>query len=230
MLKRILTNDYEQGLRTNSVIIQQGIAFCRAAVANNRFPLGLYQRDYDYFYLFCKEVYADSPYSEKNDQMFDLFGSSSFYKYAEQLTAHLKLDALEQYDTVLFGQPLSNFDNVMKRSDEEEILRDIIGDRKVLVLPHPNEILGADNKYQVLPNATVLIANVPSDLITALLKPRKTITFSSTIGITYALSNPKTTNHFFPIYGSQATMLFRYQQYIPNIIIDESHVIAEFRY
>jgi hypothetical protein len=37
-----------------------------------------YQRDYDHFYLFCKEVYANSPYSEKNDQMFDLFGSSSF--------------------------------------------------------------------------------------------------------------------------------------------------------
>jgi hypothetical protein len=185
-----------------------------------------YQRDYDVFYLFCKDVYAGSPYSGNIEQMYDLFGSKTFYRYAKKLTSHLDIIALAQHEIVLLGQPLSNFDNVIQRADEEKLLMDIVGDHKVLVLPHPNEILKDDNKYNVLPNATVLIEKVPSDLILALIKPRKTVTFSSTIGVTYALSNPNAESYFFPIFRSQAAMLSRYKEHVPNMVIDESHVLG----
>ncbi len=169
-----------------------------------------YQHDYDAFHLFCKAVYGDSPFAPKLEQMFDLFSSSAFRCYAEQLTSHVDIDSLRQHDLVLLGQPLSNFDDRMERSEEEAILRSIVGERKVLILPHPNEILGADNKYGILPNATVLEAKVPSDLILSLTRPKETITYSSTIGITYAISNPNATSRFYPIDGTHASMLHRF--------------------
>ena len=91
------------------------------------------------------------------------------------------------FDTWFFGQPLSNFDGLVSEEKEISMLRQILADQKVLVLPHPNEILGKKNKYSSLVNVEVLKSKVPNDLLLGKIKPTKTITYGSTISLTYAL-------------------------------------------
>lgn len=146
-----------------------------------------------------------------------LFQTRAAAKYADVLLQGIDLSALEEYDTVFFGQPLSNHERFMSPEQEEEILRQILGDRKVLVMPHPNERLDVRNKYDVLPNAYVVPLGMPNFLICQRLELRHTITYSSTIGIDYALSRPDSENLFYPVMTSALNVLKRYVRHVPNI-------------
>lgn len=184
-----------------------------------------HQHDYDVFFMLNPDVYAHSPHRPKLAPMFDLYGSPSFRRYAAILTRDLDLSEAEGHDTVFLGQPLSNFDGFMGREEEEELLRRIVGDRRVLVLPHPNERLGDGlGKYAVLPNAQVLSAGVPSELLLLGLRPATTITYSSNAAINYAIMNRDSTNHFYPIFRSRYDMLVRHRASLPNIVVSDEHV------
>ena len=100
-----------------------------------------YQHDYDVFYVFDKDVHRDSPWHAKLENMFNLYGSLSFRKYAGMATSDIDLHEISGYDTVFFGQPLSNPAGLLRRDEEEAMLHAIIGERRILILPHPNEIL-----------------------------------------------------------------------------------------
>jgi len=108
-----------------------------------------------------------------------------------------------------------------------DMLRQILGDRKVVVMPHPNERLDVHNKYAVLPNARILPAGLPNDLICQRLKPRRTITYSSTIGIDYALSQPNTENLFFPVLARSLHALERYARHVSNIEVSDRYVTID---
>ena len=86
-----------------------------------------FQHNYEKFHLFNKEIYKHSPWYPKLETMFNLYGSPAFSKYAALLTDDLCLDDISGYDTVFFGQPLSNFDDIMSREEEEGMLTRIDG-------------------------------------------------------------------------------------------------------
>jgi hypothetical protein len=155
--------------------------------------------------------------------MFDLYGSASFRKYVGMLTSDMDLKEIAGFDAVFFGQPLSS-EGVVTRAEEEAMLREIIGERRVLILPHPNESLQAENKYSVVRNGRVFHAKVPNDLLLLALRPRVTMTFASTIGISYAMMNPESTNSFFPTHRSLYDMLCRYQRTLKNIVVSNQFV------
>ena len=181
-----------------------------------------YQHDYDRFFMHVPELYSDSPHAPKFRKMPQLFQTPAAAKYAEILLHGIDLSALEGYDTVFFGQPLSNHERFMSPAQEEEILRQIVGDRKVLVMPHPNERLEPRNKYDVLPNAYVVPAGMPNFLICQRLELRHTITYSSTIGIDYALSRPNSENLFYPVMTNALNVLKQYARHVPNIKVKDS--------
>lgn len=181
-----------------------------------------HQHDYDVFYMLNPDVYANSPHRPKLAAMFDLYGSDSFHRYAAILTKDIDLSEVEGYDTVLLGQPLGQMegqDNV--RAQEERMLLEIIGDRRVLVLPHPIErTQGGLDKYRVLPGAKVLSTGVPSELLLLGLRPSVTITYASNAAINYAIMNHNSTNYFYPVYRSRYDILLKHQQSLPNMIVN----------
>lgn len=179
-----------------------------------------YQHDYDAFHVHVPQIYASTPYAPKLKPISPLYRSQAFSRYAAQLTAGVSVDGLTDYDTVLFGQPLSNFDNIISREKEEGMLREMLGEQRVLVLPHPNEILGPDNKYNCLKNGRVFRSGVPSELLLLKLRPARTYTYFSTAGVNYAVSNPASQNYFFPIDAARLKMLQRYAPHLPNMHID----------
>ncbi|HEV2854319.1 MAG TPA: hypothetical protein VHC97_16115 [Thermoanaerobaculia bacterium] len=182
------------------------------------------QHEYDVFYVVHKELYRHSPWYDRLETMFPLYASPSFAKHAALLTRDLDLSGLAGYGTVFFGQPLSNFDGLLAREDEEGLLRSILGDREVLILPHPNEVLEKDNKYGAVPNGRLFRAGIPNDLLLLALRPKVTMTYSSTIGVNYAVMNPESTNHFFPLDRSRYELLCRYRQFIPNLVVSDALV------
>ena len=187
-----------------------------------------FQHDYDRFYVLDPSLYDESPHREKIAKMFNLFGSPSFRRYAALLTAHLDLSGLEGYDEVFLGQPLSNFASFLEPREEEEMLREIIADRKVLVLPHPNERLDAGrDKYRVLPNAQVFRGGVPSELVLLKLLPRRASTYYSTAGVNYAMMNPESRNSFYPIHRSMYEMLCRFRQSLPNMSVTDRYLVGD---
>ncbi len=186
-----------------------------------------YQHDYDRFFLHVPQLYLDSPQAPKFRKMPRLFQMPSAEKYADIMLRDIDLSGLAGYDTVFFGQPLSNFDGLITPEAEEDMLRQILGDRKVVVMPHPNERLDVHNKYAVLPNARILPAGLPNDLICQRLKPRRTITYSSTIGIDYALSQPNTENLFFPVLARSLHALERYARHVSNIEVSDRYVTID---
>jgi len=183
-----------------------------------------YQHDYDVLYVHVKGIYADSPHVGKLKPITDLYRSRSFAHYAKVLTAQLPIDELAGYDAVFFGQPLSNFDDIMSREEEERMLQEILGERKTLILPHPNEILGRDNKYTRFKNTHVFRSGIPNELLLLRLRPKVTMTYFSTIGINYAVSNVDSMNYFYPIDVPRLRMLQRYASHLPNITVDERFV------
>lgn len=188
-----------------------------------------HQHDYDVFWMLNPDIYRDSPHRPKLGRMFDLYGSPSFREFAEVLTRGVDLAGIEGHDTVLLGQPLSNFDGALSREEEERILRRIVGDRRVLVLPHPNERTGEGlRKYDVLPNAQVLAAGVPSELLLLRLRPATTITYSSNAAINYAIMNPASTNYFYPIFRDRHEMLLKHRLSLPNIVVSGECVMRDY--
>ncbi len=183
-----------------------------------------YQHDYDVLHVHIKGIYEDSPHIGKLKPITDLYRSESFAHYARLLTAHLPMDELVDYDTIFFGQPLSNFDDIMSRDDEERMLHDILGERKTLILPHPNEILGEDNKYTRFKHARVFRSGIPNELLLLRLRPKVTMTYFSTIGINYAVANAESMNYFYPIDAPRLQMLQRYARHLPNITVDQRFV------
>jgi hypothetical protein len=187
-----------------------------------------YQHDYDAFYVVNREMYRESPWYPKIQTMLNLYDTPTFALYAKLLTEHVDLSAVSDYDTVFFGQPLSNFDGTVDRTSEEAMLQKIVGDRRVLVLPHPNEQLDGGNKYDVLPNARIFRNNgAPNDLLLMRLRPKYTITYSSTIGLNYATMNTQSTNYFYPLHRSRVDLLQRYKRFIPNIEVNTDLVIGD---
>lgn len=196
-----------------------------ARLGSRLFPRAFeYQHDYDTFYVLIKEIYADTPYAEKLRPISGLYRSQSFAHYGKILTSHLPLDELAGYDTVFFGQPLSNFDNVISRAEEERMLRKILGDRKTLILPHPNERLDGDNKYTQFKNARVFRSGVPNELLLLRLRPSVTMTYFSTIGVNYAVTNVDSVNYFYPIDKARLQMLQKYARHVGNMRVDERFV------
>lgn len=177
-----------------------------------------YQHDYDVFYVVDKEAHRDSPWYPKLQTMFDIYGSPSFRKYVGMLTSGLDLKEIAEYDTVFFGQPLSA-EGLLTQLEEEAMLRAIIGERRVLILPHPNETAEGETKYAVVPNGRVFRATVPNDLLLLALRPKVTMTYASTIGINYAMMNPESTNYFFPIHRPLYEMLCRYERTLKNVVV-----------
>lgn len=180
-----------------------------------------YQHDYDVFYVFDKEAYRDSPWYPKLETMFDIYGSPSFRKYVDMLTSHLDLKEVLDYDTVFFGQPLSAEGHVTQQ-EEEAMLRAIIGERRVLILPHPIETEAT--KYGVVPNGRVFHTKIPNDLLLLALTPKVTMTYASTIGVSYAMMNPESTNYFFPIHRPLHDLLCRYQRTLKNVVVSDEFV------
>lgn len=178
-----------------------------------------YQHDYDRFFVHVPELFADAPQFERFRKMPRLFQLPCARKYIDLLVDETQLDGLDAFDTVFMGQPLSNFDGVISPQAEEGILRRIVGDRPVLVLPHPNERLDRHDKYAVLTNARVLPPGLPNDLICHRLRPATTITYASTMGIEYALSNPDSENYFYPVLPPTLTLLRRYEKHVPNMVV-----------
>jgi len=179
-----------------------------------------YQHDYEAFHVMAPEIYAATPYAGKLKPIAPLYRSASFARYAAMLTANVPVGDLADYDTVMFGQPLSNFDNIISRETEEGMLREMLGEQRVLILPHPNEILGPDNKYGCLKHARVFRSGVPNELLLMKLRPKTTYTYFSTVGINYAVSNPDSQNHFFPIDETRLKMVQRYAAHLPNVRVD----------
>ena len=187
-----------------------------------------YQHDYDRFHMLNPDIYADSPHRPKLVQMFDLYGSDSFRRHAGLMTRDLALDDLTGYDTVFLGQPLSDFDDFVEPEEEEQMLREILGDRRVLVLPHPNERLeDGRGKYRVLPNARVCRPGIPSELLLLAIRPERTITYSSTAGVNYAMMNRASENSFYPIFRARLDMLLRYRQSLPNLTVSARYATQE---
>lgn len=185
-----------------------------------------YQHDYDVFYVHVPTMCQDIPYATKLKPIAGLYQSESFSRYASLFTAHLPLDELRTYERVFFGQALSNFHSFFSRAEEEEMLQKIIGEERTLILPHPNERLGVDNKYSNLKNARLLRSGIPNELLLMRLRPKVTATYHSTIGINYAIMAPDSVNHFYPINNPQLAQLKQYARHLDNIRIDSRFVRA----
>lgn len=179
------------------------------------------QHDYDIFYLLDPDIYSETPYRAKLAQMFDLYGSDAFRHYSALMTSDIDLSQVEGYDTVLLGQPIQHLvspDEV--RTQEARILINIVGNRRVLILPHPAEMSdGGLDKYRVLPNAEIFSTGVPSELLLMGLRPTSTITYASTAAVNYAMMNPASENFFYPVHRSRLSILQRFQQSLPNMIV-----------
>lgn len=198
-----------------------------------------YQHTYDTFYVFAREMYRDHPAYARLRDMPPLFTSRNAEKLAERIVDPADvtdLDELRTFDEVFFGQPLSEGDGPIDRDTETAMLGEILGDRKVLVLPHPGEeaALQADppdrgggvwkGKYDGLPGARVVRGDLPNDLLLLRLRPRRTSTWASTIGLTYAASHPESMNVFYPVDRVGLATLERYREHLPNIEIDDRFV------
>lgn len=183
-----------------------------------------YQHDYDVFYVHNTAVYQDAPSAKKLRPIADLYLSPSFARYAEILTAHLPLESLKEFDLVFFGQPLSNYHHFLSREEEERMLHEIIGEKRALILPHPNERLDIDNKYSSLKNAQVLRSAISNELLLLRLRPRITMTFGSTIALNHAITMPESMNYFFPVMRSHLGVLQKYVHHMSNIHIDNRFV------
>jgi hypothetical protein len=187
-----------------------------------------FQHDYDRFHVPVPELYQHAPMSAKLHRMFNLYGSPSYRRYAERFTAGIDLEPLRDFTTIFLGQPLSNFEQLLAPAEEERMLAAILGDRRVLVLPHPNERLepGRD-KYRVLPRAVVFRSPVPSEMLLQVLRPATTVTYYSTAGVNYAMANDASTNYFYPIHRSHWRLLSALQSSISNLVVSDEHVIGE---
>lgn len=218
---------YAESLAVNRCFVPSARNGFWARVGRQIFPRAFgYQHDYDVFHVLIKEIYADTPFAGKLRPISDLYRSRSYAHYGRLLTAHLPLGELSGYDTIFFGQPLSNFDNVMSRDAEVRMLREILGERKTLILPHPNEILDGENKYSPFKNARVFRSGVPNELLLLRLRPKVTMTYFSTIGINYAVANADSVNYLYPIDETRLRMLQKYSRHLPNITVDERFVAA----
>ena len=184
-----------------------------------------YQHDYEHFFLPCKEIYSDSPHFSKLAEYPAISNSPAFARYVAQLTEGFGLEGLPPFECVFLGQPLSGMDKVLTVPEEQDLLRSILGDRPVLVLPHPNERPDED-KYACLPRAHVLRASLPSELIMHALKPRETHTYSSTAGLAHALAQPDSINHFHPVSTARYALLKRYGTHVSNVVLHDEHIHA----
>lgn len=189
-----------------------------------------YQHDYDVFYMLNPDLYAASPHHDKLATMFDLYGSDSFRRYAALLTRGVDLSEAQGYDTVLLGQPLSPLEGRDNAAAEEErLLAEIVGDRRILVLPHPVErTQGGLGKYRVLPGAKVFSTGVPSEFLLLGLRPAVTITYASNAAINYAMMNKTSVNYFYPVFRSHYDMLLKHQRSLSNIVVSGDYALHDY--
>jgi len=186
------------------------------------------QHDYERFFVYEPEIYGDTPHAPRLRRMLDLIGAPSFPRYARHLLGDHEPRRFGDVDVVLLGQPLSNFDGALAPDAEERLLREMIGDARALVLPHPNERL-ADGvgKYRVLPNARVAPPGGLSEAWLHALRPRRTMTYFSTASLHYARWNRDSVNQFFPLYRSQHDLLVRLREKLPNLEVSDRFVVAD---
>lgn len=178
-----------------------------------------YQHDYDEFHVHIKAMYKNSPWLNKLCDMGNLFDTEADV-FAGRFLTEDALTPLRKFDVIFFGQPLESFYD--DYGQEQEVLKKIIGNKRVLIIPHPIE--KNLEKYQVLPNVLVYRATVPVELLLLKLSPSLTITYHSTAGIQYAKMNPTAKSQFYPLNQHQLSTLKRYQEFLPNIVIDEQFV------
>lgn len=178
-----------------------------------------FQHDYDEFHVHFKGVYNKSPWFNKLCDMGNLFDAQASV-LAERFLNEETLAPLREFDVVFFGQPLVNFYDDCEQ--EQALLKKIIGNKKVLIIPHPIE--KKLEKYQILPHAFVYKATVPVELLLLKLSPSQTITYYSTAGIQYAKMNSNAQNHFYPLHQHQLSTLKRYQEFLSNIVIYDQFV------
>jgi len=223
---------YAEGLSVDRYFSPSAAATGWRGFVGGIFPRAFrYQHDYDTFFVVEPGLYRNSPHAHKLARMVDLYGSRSFRAFAELMTRHVQIDGLDQYDTVFLGQPLSNFETFLTPEEEERILREVIGDQRVLILPHPNERLNpGQDKYRGLPHARVFRAKANSELLLARLRPARTITYYSTAGINYALMNPVSRNQFYPVHRSVYDLLTRFQEFVPNIEVHGKYLVGDHPY
>lgn len=179
---------------------------------------------YDRFFVHVPGIFDGSEHSAKIRQLPPLLRLPAGQNIVERLLSGTDLEPFADFDTVFFGQPLSNGDGLISREEEESILVDMIGDQRVLIMPHPNEVLQKDNKYNALPNARLLPPGYPNALVLEQIRPRKTITYSSTLAIEYAILHPETHSEFYPVTGRMFDMLNRYEPHFPTMTVHRTFV------
>lgn len=191
-----------------------------------------YQHDYDRFFVYFPERYSASPWFDKLREMPDIYQKSEFKRLSREFLRRSPevLQSLGSSDCCFFGQPLSNFDGLMELENEVSMLKKIMGNKKALVLPHPNEVLGEGDKYSHLSNLDVINCDIPNDFILTKWRPSRTYTYGSTIGLTYALHNPDSKNYFYPVFNSQFLELSKYKQFLNNIEVSSEFVFRPDQY
>jgi len=179
---------------------------------------------YDRFFVHIPGVFEGSEHSDKLLKLPPLLQLPTGRDCVERLLDGIDLGPYTGFDTVFFGQPLSNGDGLISRKEEEKLLLEMIGDQHVLVMPHPNEVLGNDNKYNVLPNAKLLPLGHPNILVLEKIRPQKTITYSSTLAIEYAILHPETRSDFYPVTERMLKMLGRYEPHFSKMNVHRTFV------
>ncbi len=189
-----------------------------------------YQHDYDVFYVLNPKLHATSPHRKKLARMFDLYGSDSFRRYSAIYAKDIDLSQIDGHDEVLLGQPLGPLGSPEEvREHERRILMKMVGDRRVLVLPHPIERANDDlEKYRALPNATVFSAGVPSELLLLRLRPSATHTYASNAAVNYAMMHPGSKNYFYPVYRSRLNTLLALRKSLPNLIVSDEFATHDY--
>lgn len=179
---------------------------------------------YDRFFVHVPSIFENSEHRGKIRQLPPLLRLPAGQKVVEKLLSETNLEPFADFDTVFFGQPLSNGDSLISHEEEQRILVDIIGDQRALIMPHPNEVLHKKNKYDILPNAQLLPPGCPNALVLEKIRPRKTITYSSTLAIEYAILHPDTHSDFYPVTEQSLNLLERYEPHFSKMNVHTNFV------
>jgi len=220
---------YAESLSVDRYFRSTAVEPVSKVLARRVFPRAFdFQHEYDTFHVMEPWLYRDSPHAGKLRRRFNMYGSASFDALASLLTRDVELQGLQDFDTVFLGQPLSNFESFLQPAEEEQILHEVIGEDRVLVLPHPNERLEpGEDKYRGLPNVRVFRSGVSSELLLSRLRPLKTVTYYSTAGVNYAAMNPESENLFFPIHRSMYELLDRLRMKLPNMHVSRKYLVGD---
>lgn len=107
--------------------------------------------------------------------------------YRKQIMSYFNLDenVLKEYqsvDSILFTQPLYE-DGTIEETEKIEIYKEIIGNRKIAIKPHPKE---TTDYTRFFPNAIVLRSSIPIELFSLIgVRFKHAYTLFSTVALTF---------------------------------------------